>query len=99
MELHIYAAGRIFVPRLARGLNTRMSTVPLPSRQWSCSELAEGAKLVADMPGMELRIDANSLSREQLLESIKDPWVGEALYCTQQPPKPYKSYKSFNNIT
>ena len=44
----------------------------LPSRVWSCSELAKGAALVADMSGMSLRLDPTSMTREQLLQSIQD---------------------------
>ena len=46
--------------------------VPLPSRQWSCSELSKGAQLCADLAGMELTTDPSTLSREDLLSAIKD---------------------------
>ena len=46
--------------------------VSLPSRQWSCSELLKGAKVCADMAGMELSFNPNELSREQLVAAIKD---------------------------
>ena len=45
---------------------------PLQSRVWSCSELAKGAELCAEMSGMELRYDAQQMSREQLLQAIQD---------------------------
>ena len=44
----------------------------LASRTWSCSELAKGAKVCADMCGMDLRFDAGSMTREQLLSAIQD---------------------------
>ena len=45
---------------------------PLASRQWSCSELAKGAALCAEISGMELSYDVSDMSREQLLQAIQD---------------------------
>ena len=69
----IHAVGRFCAKDpLSRSGPDSMSTATLPSRQWSCSELAAGAKFVADMSGMDLCYDTSEMSREQLLESIKD---------------------------
>lgn len=44
----------------------------LRSSQWSCDELAKGAAVCADLAGMELTVNPSSLSKEELLQSIKD---------------------------
>ena len=46
--------------------------VALQSRAWSCSELAKGARVCADMAGMDLCFDPATLSKEQLVQAIKD---------------------------
>ena len=48
---------------------------PLPSRTWSCSELAKGAAFVADLSGMDLVYDPTTMSRDQLLQAIQDQHV------------------------
>ena len=49
-----------------------MST-SLRSNQWSCSELAKGAQVCAQMAGMDLSVDPSTLSEEDLLKAIEDP--------------------------
>ena len=50
-----------------------MSTpAPLKSRVWSCSELAKGAALCAEMSGMDLCYDLDNMSREQMIAAIQD---------------------------
>ncbi len=44
----------------------------LRSNQWSCSELAKGAEIAADLAGLSLKMNASTLSREELLKSIQD---------------------------
>ena len=44
----------------------------LRSNQWSCSELAKGAEIAADLAFLSLKVNASSLSREDLLKSIQD---------------------------
>ena len=44
----------------------------LKSNQWSCSELAKGAELAADLAGLALKVDPATLSREDLIRSIQD---------------------------
>ena len=44
----------------------------LRSNQWSCSDLARGAQLCADLAGLELTLDPSLLSREALLGAIQD---------------------------
>lgn len=44
----------------------------LRSDQWSCSDLARGATVCADMAGMDLIAGAETLSKEELLQSIQD---------------------------
>lgn len=44
----------------------------LKSKQWSCSELMKGAEVCAEMAGLELALDPKQMSKEQLLNAIKD---------------------------
>lgn len=46
--------------------------VSLKSHQWSCSELVRGAQLCADMAGLSLAVNPQSLTREQLMKAIQD---------------------------
>ena len=54
----------------------------LRSNQWSCSELVKGAQLCADMAGLDLTVDPSTLSHEQLLKTIKDPWQHKNVFNT-----------------
>ena len=56
---------------LARNMSEAVPK-PLASRVWSCSELAKGAQVVADISGMELRNDPANMSRDDLLRAIGD---------------------------
>ena len=47
-------------------------TVSLGSNRWSCAELAQGARLCADMAGLELTLDPAMLSKDALLLAIED---------------------------
>ena len=54
--------------------NSQDRSVSLRSNQWSCSELAKGASLCASMAGLDLKLDPNKLSKDELKQAIKDPW-------------------------
>ena len=58
----------------------------LRSDQWSCSELAKGATVCADMAGMDL-INPESLTKDELLQSIKDG-----------KPSQYEVFSSFKSF-
>lgn len=47
----------------------------LRSNVWSCSELARGAAIVADMAGLSWgsNVDPASLSKEEILRAIQEP--------------------------
>ena len=47
-------------------------SLSLRSAQWSCSDLAKGAAMCADMAGLSFTGDVSKMTREELLESIKD---------------------------
>ena len=53
------------------GFFCQMST-SLRSNQWSCSELAKGAQVCAEMANMDLAVDPTTLSEADLLKTIED---------------------------
>ena len=64
-------------------ISVSVMATSLRSNQWSCSELTRGATIAADMAGMELRMNPNNLSRDELLESIKDfHSISNVIVCT-----------------
>ena len=47
--------------------------ISLRSNQWSCSELTKGAEMCASLAGLDLAVDPKQMSRNDLLQAIKDP--------------------------
>lgn len=60
---------KVFLASLVGALEMACS---LRSDQWSCSELAKGATICADMAGMDLVVNPETLTKDELLQSIKD---------------------------
>ena len=58
---------------MARAPTAEMAA-SLNSSQWSCSSLAQGAQVCADMAGMELKVDPGTMTRDELLQSIQDAY-------------------------
>ena len=56
-----------------------MASLGSSSQTISTEGLAKGAKLAADMVGLELALDSSMLSREALLRAIED------LFCMFSP--------------
>ena len=64
------------------------SSIGASATRLSTQDLAKGAKLAADMVGLELALDSSMLSREALLRAIED------FHCMLGLLKPYSSTTS-----
>ena len=77
---HHHFAAKDQILRLDSNGQLPLMSTSLRSNQWSCSKLAQGAQVCADMAGMDLTVDPSTLSKQDLLKTIEDGmwfnWVG-----------------------
>ena len=71
-----------------QGHDDMASSIGASATRLSTQDLAKGAKLAADMVGLELALDSSMLSREALLRAIED------FHCMLGLLKPYSSTTS-----